>query len=197
MIAAAFDSSWKSTGFALCDRTGPLLCRHLHLDSSWRWATLAPRLRALDLEILPVLLEVDDEPRVVIERAPSIYSGRGNQADTGWGMGALVGPIAVHFAREGWGYPWMIPPSDKARKSKKTGATTIIAVGWRGWWGITGSRAKAKAHALALVRHHWRHVLRPEWGTDPEGPCGDVAEAILMGVGACRHPQFAPVGPRA
>lgn len=157
--------------------------------------------------------------RVVIERIPWVYGDRGNQAAIGFGQGRLVGMLEWWGTRNGWASVWLLPSLDEApdppRKRKtadvrptwpptpadvleqlrrQSRPTEPIWHGWRPWWGIRGARARAKATAIRLVRANG-------WGAHLEGlaetpadspPAGDVAEAILMGVGAARHPGYAP-----
>lgn len=160
--------------------------------------------------------------RTVIERIPWVYD-RGNQAAIGWGQGRLFGLVESWGTRDDWLPVWPLPPLDEApdppRKTKKADDRPTwppspeqvkaaikraapqepIWHGWRPWWGLRGNRAVAKAGAIRLVR-------QLGWGAHLEGlaitpadapPAGDVAEAILIGVGAARNPQFAPNLPGA
>lgn len=206
MRILANDAAWGGWGWALVDEAGPIACGHLRLSTrTWRWSALARVLSGAEpvhadggLWSLsgrtisttssdftwPELLRAAD--RVVVEQAPAVYSGRGrgrtgNQAVIGYGLGSLAGPLLTS-ATQCAGYPWEVDTRT-----------------WRSWWGGSsgGGRAEIKARAVGLVRSlGWHRCLEPFAGGEDEGARGDVAEAILMGVGATRHLELAPRGPR-
>lgn len=190
-VVIAHDASWKSWGWALCDPDGPIRSGVIPglASKAWRWDGLAARLQGLDAELaeLEATLPPDEPPiRVVVERAPPVYAGRGNQAATGLGMGQITGAILLWGTRPGrLAYPWEVTPGD-----------------WRAWWIDPGERKPRgrnawKAWAVAKVeRHGWDGHLGPyPWEGEDGGARGDLAEAILIGVGAARHHQDGPRGP--
>ena len=199
------DAAWGGWAWCLGTVDGPLAVGHLRLAGrTWRWSALVDVLEGRvpvhrpgqvwpphrDGQTWPMLLDELGiaHGRVLVEHAPAVYSGRGrgrpgNQAATGFGLGLLAGPVLTSGCRTQLAYPWEVEPME-----------------WRRWWGITGTggRAPAKARAIAIVRAStWGPFLSPfdDRGED-FGACGDVAEAILMTVGAARHVVDAPAGPR-
>lgn len=189
-VVLANDAAWGGWGWALCRESGPVAVGHLRLeDAAWRWDRLAGELARLDLELgeaAAILAPGDPLPRVVVERPPAVYAGRGNQAAVGLGLGQLGGAILLWGTRPGrLGYPWELTPDE-----------------WRAWWLARGARRPSgrgawKAWAVRLVEAMgWGGRLDPwPWTGDDGGARADVAEAILLGVGAARRLHLAPVGP--
>jgi len=190
-LVLANDSSWTGWGWALCSNAGPIAVGHVQGlgGRAWRWAALRDELERLDLELTEaqaLLGPGDPLPRVVVERAPKVYRGRGNQAATGQGIGQLGGAILLWGTRPGrLAYPWELEPGD-----------------WRPWWlEARGRRPKGreawKAWAVRLVETlGWGDHLAPwPWTGDDGGARADVAEAVLLGVGAAQHHRLGPVGP--
>lgn len=102
--------------------------------------------------------------RAVLEE-PGRHDGLhgGGDVSTVRGISLCVGAIALWATR--FGEPWLVEPHE-----------------WRRWWGLGGvAREKGKAQAQALV-------AGKGWGQ--HGP--DVAEAILIGVGAAQNFRIAP-----
>lgn len=191
----AFDAAWGGMGWALCHSQGPMQTGWVKLRSkAWPMASLRDYLAGLDHVIADaqMALPAGCPPlRIVIEEPPAIYSGAargktgqpvGNQALTGFGLGRIVGAIECWACRSDLGYPWLVSPGE-----------------WRLWWKIGGKgRAEKKHAALALTRAQGWQPFTVEFPFDPEegGARADVAEAILLGVGAASRLHEAPVGPR-
>lgn len=191
-IVLASDVAWDGWGWAVCRREGPLWTGHVRLAGGWEFWKLRRYLEdVLEAELAEAkaLRRAGDPPvGLAIERPPKVYR-RGNQAATGWGLGKIVGPLAVWGTRpegEELRYPWLLYPKE-----------------WRTWHGLKGGRDKVKARAVELVhRNGWGEHLAGHGGPvrDPDGkirqwPEADVAEAILLGVGAARRPGEWPRGP--
>ena len=195
------DLAWGGWGWCLATEAGPLSTGHVALGGrDWRWPAV---LHHLDTVIASELTDAglqrgrdDPPPRVVIEEPPMVYSGAdrrggkgqraGNQAATGYGLGQLAGAVQLWSCmRPGLAYPWLVEPS-----------------AWRGWMGIGGKgRQERKERARAAVRlWGWGRHLEPfPWDPRPDaggGAQGDVAEAILLAVGAARNAHLAPKGPQ-
>jgi hypothetical protein len=180
----ALDAAWSGCGWALVDDRTVIDVGHVALGGrTWRWAALRDWLEA-DYE--PLLQELALRGgRVVVEEPPPVYSGakrKGNQAATGYGIGTLTGPLLLHACRDDLDYPWTVTPDV-----------------WRAWWNLKGKgRTEKKRVAIAMCRqlgHGLLLVPFPEIGEDL-APRSDVAEAILIGLGACRHLNEAPKGPK-
>jgi len=196
------DLAWGGWGWCLATEQGPLSTGHVKLGGlAWRWPGVA---RYLDGPISHELAEAemmrrahDSRVRIVIEEPPACYSGAsrggakggkpkaGNQAKTGYGLGTLAGAVALWSAqRPELAYPWFVEPTP-----------------WRAWWSLGGNgRLQRKIAARDLVRAlGWGRFLDPfPWDPAPEaagGAQGDVADAILLSVGAARHADLAPRGP--
>jgi hypothetical protein len=104
-------------------------------------------------------LERLDVHRVALEQ-PGQHAGLygGADARTVRGIALCAGAVAGWGAR--WGEPWLLEPHE-----------------WRRWWGLGGvARAEGKRRAVALV-------AAEGWGQHGD----DVAEAVLLGVGAARN----------
>ncbi len=181
----AFDPAWGGTGWCVATEAGPLLVGHELLRGEWR-------LQRLDafLSRLETMVPADCAP--CIERPPPVYTGAtrvggaGNQSEFGFGMGCLVGPLAMWAFRRfavGLGrYPFMVEVDQ-----------------WRGWWQIgRGKRPVLKQRAISRVQvMGWGRHLEPWFHhQEPDSPLGDVAEAILQAVGYARHPECVPRGPK-
>lgn len=202
--ALGLDPSWKGLGWCAATDQGPVAAGHVSLDRTWRWSAVDAWLRQVlgpEVADLGLLRGADDPPPfLAIEKPPPVYTGgtnadggvlnhvAGNQAYVGYGLGTLAGAIQLWWVQQGWlGYPWELEPRE-----------------WRAWWSLNGGRgekrgrAEKKARAIRLVESmRWGRFLEP-FPRDGEdhAPCGDVAEAILMAVGAARHARDAPSGPK-
>lgn len=211
-VVLANDGSFGGWGIALCAEDGPRRVAHVRLETkSYRWAAY---LDALEETVDPfvgdaALLAADrgERPRLVVERVPDVMGGgfakkrrpnpfgppeppgrdgngvgAANPTLTSFGLGLFVGPLMLYGARPGWSYPWDVKPGE-----------------WRAWWRFRGVKGRVafKRAAVETVRlAGWGRFLEPfpEKGEDL-GPRGDVAEAILLGVGAARNERDAPTGP--
>lgn len=183
------DAAWGGWGWCLATEAGPLDVGHVVLGSrAWRTAALREYLVGLERQLAGVELEVlgmhDPRPRLVVEEVPHVYK-RGNQASTAGGVMRLVGALELHFCRRDLAYPAAVNPRT-----------------WRAWWGVAGrGRAEKKASAIRIVRHRgWGGFLDPHPDPGPardHGARGDVAEAILIAVGAAGRPAELPRGPAA
>lgn len=177
LVALGIDGSWSSCGWAIATAAGPLAAGVRSFGGQYRERDLS---RLLD-ELGDRADEVPVEPGrryVLVERAPQVYRGRGNQAATAYGLGVFVGQVQQWaFTRPGWHYPWTPGTED-----------------WRRWWwdpsGRRVGRESAKAAAVQLVQTAWPHVLAGLATHTPkgawEGPAVDVAEAVLIAVGGAR-----------
>jgi hypothetical protein len=209
-VTLAFDAAWGGTGWCLATEQGPVAVGHVKLSGrAWRWPAL---LAWLDAVIAPELVDgellrgdADPPIRLVIEEPPAVYSGAerwakakqghlpgakpppaGNQAATCFGLGRLAGALELWWVKEHpeKGYPWLVEPRE-----------------WRTWMkvGGTGRIARKRAAVDTVKLSGWGHHLVPfPWDPDPDkagGALGDVAEAILLAVGASRNASLAPVGP--
>lgn len=198
--ALALDLAWGGTGWCLATPDGPVVHGWARFRGDHRLDALLDWWRD---EVAPAVLEVDlarggDDPliRPCIERPPWVYS-RGNQAATLYGMGTIAGIVTCLAAHDDrLADVWDLPSVNEEVKVRRKPA---IRHGWRPWWGYdTGERSRIKRHAIGLVFAQWPHVfdgLRlDEALEDWDGKCGDVAEAVLQGVGAARNPSHvAPV----
>lgn len=178
-LILANDTSWKGWGWCLASKNGPLQVGHFKTKSTWKWSKLRINLQELD----GILKNHSEHTiRVATEKPLFVYS-RGNQAATGFGIGQLSGPVMLWGTRPGeLLYPWEISVDD-----------------WRGWW-YSGKNLKRDVWKLWAIRMvstmGWARFLDDfDYEQDGGGPKGDVAEAILMGVGAAMRPKLAPKGP--
>lgn len=196
-IVIGMDAAWSGLGWAVCTLSGPFEVGHIKLSQkTWRMAILIEQLQYIEHVIAELEIRAhpdDNPPRVVIERAPKVYS-RGNQASIGFGLGEIAGAIEVWACRPPWDYPWMPTPDE-----------------WRKWWWHSRKRqgrTALKRMAVGEVqRNLWSKCLEPfplhVEPNDFEGPGVDVAEAILLGMGAARRIASplvqgeAPAGPAA
>lgn len=140
-------------------QTGWALCRR---DGPERVGALTPSRsrRWTDLRQKLAALPVPAIHGVVLEQ-PGQHGGLhgGRDAATVRGLSLCVGGIAL-WAAASYGEPWLVEPH-----------------AWRRWWGLGGDdRATGKVRAIALV-------AAQGWGDHG----ADVAEAILIGVGAARN----------
>ena len=198
------DASWGGWGTCLANQHGPLQVGHVTLGPPRRRASKTKanpkppllsthrtaRLRGyLDGPLAWLLADaqllrapIDPLVRVVVE-VPPLGFKRG-KASAYVGVGRLVGAIEAWGCRPSLAYPWVQEPGD-----------------WRQWWQIPPTRkgrgsAELKADAIDLVIKLWGgHWLQPYRRTAKGGPCGDVAEAILLAVGSSQHPHEAPATP--
>lgn len=190
-MICGIDSSWGGLGWALATKSEVCDVGHVILGTkTWRWTALRDWLETEFAEIVVELLAQPappQPPRVVLEVPPAVYSGasrgtRGNQAATGHGLGTINGPILVESVRHrALAYPWEVTPDT-----------------WRAWWGVTGKgRLAKKRMAISIVRGlgHGRHLERFPETTEDLAPRADVAEAILIAMGAARNIAGAPKGP--
>ena len=112
-----------------------------------------------------------------------------NPCPIAFGLGLITGSIMTWATREGWLYPWGVPPGSSS------------AFGWRSWWGYGGrarNAAALKQYAVWLVNGNAKRRVALE-GFDPReptGPAGDVAEATLIALGGAKHNAEGPRGPR-
>ena len=209
------DQSWSGWGRCLATKDGPIWADHVaNLGrKTYRWHALAAELARLD-EMCPRPAE-PGTIRLVAEKPPMKMSKQGSRrrgADVApqtpasvFGMGTLAGPLLTWGARPGWLSPWLVDiRQDYDRRKMPKGPP-----GWRSWWGITGcsSRRDYKVSAICVVdRYGWGELLEPYgWRKRMqlgqlydicEKAAGDVAESILIAVGAARHPEQAPRSPK-
>ena len=195
MIVIAHDAAWGGWGLAICRASGPIATGHVVLGRRVRrWQALAAECHAEGGLLVDAISRArreaaEGEPiRAFVEAAarvaPRGTDGRKIAAGsrTASGLGEITGPILVASALHLDVEPW----------SHDAGV-------WRSWWGIAGGdRAAKKAKAVALVRSlGWGAHLDPWPATGRDGgKRADVAEAILMGVGAAKWPERAEM-PRA
>lgn len=199
-VVLSFDAGWGGLGWALCTANKPVASGHaVPGRKAWRMAAIRDLLGELEIRVADLQAHAgraDPRPRVVIEKAPPVYAGRGNQAATAWGMGELCGAIELWACRPTWEYPWLVTPDV-----------------WRRWWWSKPPRGRTKLKRAAIMQVQnspWRaHLDGHAWdGREPndyEGAAGDVAEGILIGMGAARRigqpmltkKQQPPKGPSA
>lgn len=197
-IVLAFDAGWGGTGWALCTANKPVATGYAKPGGkTWRMVALRELLGQLEHQVADLAAHShpnDPQPRVVIERAPKFYAGRGNQAAIGFGMGEIAGAIELWGCRPTWEHPWLVTPDV-----------------WRRWWWSKPPRGRTKLKRAAVMQIQgspWRAEIEglARDGREPqdfEGPAGDVAEAILLGIGAARRiaspltVNDAPKGPAA
>lgn len=198
------DASWTGWGICLANQDGPIRVGHLALgppnrrprrtqhnpDPQLQPTHRPQRLRAfLDGPLEHLLCEAqllrgpgDPLVRVAIEVPPLGF--RRGQPSAYVGVGRLVGALELWATRSYLLAPWVLEPGP-----------------WRAWWGIAPTRkgrgsAELKADAIRLVERTWGPaILQAYRRTAKGGPRGDVAEAILIAVGASRHPEQAPPSP--
>ena len=201
-LVLGMDAAWGGTGWCLGSDHGPLAAGHVALAGrSWRFPALVAFLTdTIANEVADGQLlrgPMDASVRLVIEMPPAVYSGAerwakpgeakrpaGNQALTGYGLGTLSGAIQLWWVMQPGplGYPWLIEPRV-----------------WRKWMGVggTGRLARKKAAVESCRGRGWGKYLDPH-PFDPKdgGAQADVAEALLLTVGAARNIVEAPAGPR-
>lgn len=208
-LTVGFDASWGGTGWCIATQDGPKEAGFIRTQGDYRMLKMVEFLHQLDLKIAGYQVQLSPAsppPVCVIERLPWAYSRMGSQVRTVYGISGCAHVIAGHYARPDWGYPWLIPPrGDKKKPTKKNPIPPPTEPGWRQWWGITGKGRHAKKRsAIRTVRRlHWGYLLDAlplKGGQDVDvngdGPRGDVAEGILIAVGAAKHRAQAPKMPR-
>lgn len=183
LVVLGLDGSWTRCGWALATPLGPLAAGARALGGDYRERDLGRLLDELGdrADLVPV---APGRRYLVAERAPQVYRGRGNQSATAYGLGLLVGQAQQWaLTRPGWYYPWT-PGTDD----------------WRRWWWPTerrSGRAASKAAAVWTVQQAWPHLLdglaTHTSAGDWEGPAVDVAEAVLIAVGAARVARLGQV----
>lgn len=185
-VVLANDASWSGWGWALADERGPIEVGHLKL-SSRAWPAAALQDELCRGRVAHVLADAqlcrapgDALVRVVVERPPPRYAG-GSQGRAA-AISLIVGALMYWGTRpDQLAYPWLLEPRT-----------------WRTWWNIgTGRGWDRLTQKKAAIRQvevgGWGRHLKGLDGVD--GPLGDVAESILLGVGAARRPMEAPRGP--
>ena len=180
MIALSLDAAWGSLGWAIVTKDGPLEAGHAAPQGTWRWSRADRLLAELEGRAEAHALRLDLPIRLVVERPPEHYRHgmRSNDRVTLRALAELTGACALRgVARPGWDYPWEPEPEE-----------------WRAWWGLQRARRDAaKTWAARIAESHWRELRGPL--VRHADHADDVAEAILLGVGACRHASDAPRGP--
>lgn len=180
MIALSLDAAWGSLGWAIVTKDGPLEAGHAAPSGTWRWSRADRLLAELEGRAEAHALRLDLPIRLVVERPPEHYAHgkRKNDRVTLRALAELTGAATLRFAaRPGWSYPWELEPES-----------------WRAWWGLQRARRDAaKAWSTRIAESHWPGLRRPL--IEHADHADDVAEAILLGVGACRHASEAPRGP--
>lgn len=162
MIVLAFDPGQTATGWAVCDALGPLL-----LHGARTAGVIKPGKKTWTglARGLDAILPLCADVTCAAVEVPGTHGSihGGRETQTVRGVSMAAGAVALWAAR--WGEPWELEP--------------MI---WRRWWGIAGkTRAEGKSAAQALVRAQG-------WGEHSP----DVAEAILIGVGAARNYLLRP-----
>jgi len=199
-LVLALDAAWGGTGWCLASNHAPIRTGHVALGArAWRWPALIAFLESTILDEVAdaqLLQAPGDLPlRLVIEMPPAAYSGTerwakpgavkkpaGNQALTGYGLGTLSGALQLWWCMQpGLGYPWLVQP-----------------MVWRRWMGVGGTgRSARKAAAIESCQFRgWGRFLEGHRNNAKDGGAmGDVAESMLLAVGAARNILDAPVGP--
>lgn len=211
-IVLGHDLAWGGWGWCLADSTGPIECGHLVLGRRrWRWEALLHELEILDARISS---RIQERPiRVVIEEPPIRTSSKGkgrktNDAQAVAGQARLIGAVMLWGTRPGvWLSPWEVPVRQQRDRSRQP----VGPPGWRDWWAIPTLRSREAYKLAALLQvdragwgawledYGWGEHARRDVGEGERvamGPAGDVAEAILLAVGAARHEADAPAGPK-
>lgn len=182
------DATFGGWGWAICTSGGPVQVGHVKLNTrSHRWQAVTEFLHGEFEEVIAsarlLCRPGDPPPRVVTEIPAKVNTGSFSATITAFGVGSCTGALCLHAARPSLSYPWERRPSE-----------------WRKPWGIKGrGRLGKKEGAVKVCRMHgWMHHLEPfPWHAKDGGPQADVAEAILIGVGAARASHLAPRGPAA
>lgn len=211
-LVLGIDGGWGGSGWCLATSEGPIEAGRRKLPDA-DTETRARRARAVkawlaELDERIAMARIDlavrygraAPPRVVVERIPWVYAGRGNQAAIGWGQGRLDGMIELWATRDDWSPCWLVPSGDElvkpARAKRKTPAEMLAELrgqapatpgravrsttgdgvlwhGWRPWWGYPANveRSRAKAHAIRLVRGlGWGYLLDGHAETPADAP---------------------------
>lgn len=184
-LVLGHDAAWSGWAWCLASSEGPLSVGWEAPGTMWRWDTLAARLDLLVERVERMRLVVRGRPiRVVVEQAPAVYQ-RGNQAAIGYGLGTIAGGILLDAAQRrradpaAWLYPWPVEVGE-----------------WRAWWNLRArGRDEYKRAAVDSIRAmKWGDFLAAY--EERSERVADVAEAILIAVGAAMRPELAPRGPR-
>ena len=200
------DASWKGWGQCLANADGPLWADHVAIGRGRAWRMMHLRLA---LDVLDNRLDGLGPVRVVVEKPPMKMAGKAgrNRGATLYGSGKIIGPIMCWGTRPGWPFPWEIDIKQEFDRRTRRPKGDL---GWRDFWNI-GKQPSREAYKIAAItvveRRGWGHLLEPYgWRKGlglqallalGEGPCGDVAEAILIAVGCAMRPELAPKGPRS
>lgn len=162
MIVLAFDPGQTATGWAVCDAQEPLL-----IEGTRAAGVIRPGKKTWT-GLLRGLDSIGGACAGVSFAALEVPGTHGSihggrETQTVRGVSMAAGACALWAAR--YGEPWAVEPMT-----------------WRRWWGIAGkTRAEGKSAAQALVRAQG-------WGEHSP----DVAEAILLAVGAARNHLLRP-----
>lgn len=179
-VVIGLDGAWGGTGWAVCTEEGPWEWGWALPEGAWKWTRLESMIRELSRLASGVQIATDAEAiRIVVERTPLHHGGVGGKGDPRIVVRAiseLVGGSARGIP--GFAYPWILEPKE-----------------WRAWWGLRGARHVLKYHAIQTVGALWPDVRAGLDALEDQDRAGDVAEAILIGVGAARHASGAPAGP--
>lgn len=193
--AIGIDAAWGGMGLCLATQHGPVEVCHVALKGrTYRYHAL---LEWADANVERMMQRAElrsddgDPPCILaIEEAPMVYStksrggGKGNQAQICYSLGTLAGALSMYWiearrrAEVAPVAPWLVPVGE-----------------WRSWWRIKGGgRGSLKAAAITCVHQQgWeRHLAGLVYDQEDGGPMGDVAEGILVAVGAARHADKVP-----
>ena len=178
-VMLGMDAACGLTGWTIATAYGPLVIGHASPTGTWRW----DRARRFADEVCARTEEhaarLGVAPRLVVERAPEHYrqfKQRRNDRVTVRALSELIGAVMLRCTAPGWAYPWSVEPDE-----------------WRPWWGLQNARrdnAKSFAVQLAAARFSvFATVLRDAEERE------DIAESMLIAVGAAKHADKAPKGP--
>jgi len=194
-VVIGHDPSWGGYGYCLATRRGPVSVGWVSLKGQkdrlaafldFERDTLGPLRAEADLLVAIDGGEGDEQPFEIAEdvlrkHAPKYQGKGGNQAATGFALGEISALIRRGAYRPGWLAPWLVPIPT-----------------WRAWHRLKGARLNVKVGAIQTVKYlgygdllepypDHLHRKRPD-----TGPKGDVAEAILIAVGAAARPGLHP-----
>lgn len=189
-VVIGHDSSWGGHGLCLATQAGPIAVEWVGLKGRKdriaafvefeTTGSLATMRAEADLRSAIDGRDGLEMPFEIVEGCPPVYR-RGNQAETCYALGEVSALIRRGARRPGWLLPWLCP-----------------VMTWRAWYGLKGDRLKVKLGAIQLVKYYgWGALLEPypdhlHRKRPDTGPKGDVAEAILLAVGAAKRPAFHP-----